>query len=792
MKMTLKISILFTGLFLCNFLFSQQFQITGKIVDEKNHPIEFAEILLLNQDSVAVKSELSNAAGIFSIRTANSNYILQVKHLKDIIYSRNVNLESNINLGNVKAGNVKEIKEVVIQGKKKLIERKVDRLIFNVENSIISQGVNGIEVLQNTPKIDLSRGGIQLIGKSSVGIMVNGRLLNLTGADMENYIKSMRSDNIARIEVITNPPAKYDAEGNSGLINIVLKKNANLGWKGNTSLSYTQRSYAGIAPSANLYYTGKKLSVAFSLSGNAEAKSPTSGREIEFSSTYRKSSEQKKENYTGVNSNMNINYSINEKNDIGLIYNGSFIKNDQKGNIMNYFMSKPLNQLDSLQHSPYKNVTKYNYHSLSTYYDLKLDTLGKKMSVYFNYLGKNNRSDRDFSTTTSSGLNNAALYGSKADYSIYSGNADFTLPYEFADIEAGVKYTSITNNSDISYFNVINGASIFNPSKSNEFNYKENIFALYFSATKEIVEKWEVQIGLRYENASTRGYSKTLNQTQHNKFDNFFPSVFVTYTPNKNNSFSIAYSKRIDRPGFYEVNPFRIYTDFYSYDSGNPNLIPSNTHNIELSYLYKNNLSVTLYGSRLAQGKDYITTVSDNSNSTISQPMNFYNQNTLGLDISYTYKPYKWFNSYNSLSGYYNDSKSYMEQLTIPSFSGYGAFVSTKNTFTLNDKKTSFLVLNFFQNLPTKEGFVKSFNRASLDLGLRLMFLDKSLQVNALISDIFAQNRNKNTEYYPTYNYFSTIYNDMRSFNLSISYSFGNKKIKTTNKKIENLEQSRL
>ncbi len=790
--MTLKISIVFTGFFLCNSLLSQQFQITGKIIDEKNNPIEFAEILLLNQDSVAVKSELSDAKGLFSLETAGSKYILQVKHLKDLIYSKNVNVESNINLGNIKTESIQEIKEVVIEGKKKLIERKVDRLIFNVENSIVSQGVNGIEVLQNTPKIDLSRGGIQLIGKSSVGIMINGRLLNLTGTDLENYLRSMRSDNITKIEVITNPPAKYDAEGNSGLINIILKKNTNLGWKGNTSLSYIQRTYAGIAPSANLYYTGEKLSLSFGLSGNIESKSPTSGRNIDFSNHYRKSSEQKKEKYTGGNTNMNINYSINEKNDIGLIYNGSLIKNDQKGNIVNYFLSKPLNQLDSLQQSPYKNKNKYNYHSLSTYYDLKLDTLGKKMSVYFNYLGKNNRTDRDFSTSTNSGINNAALYGSKADYGVYSGNVDFTLPYEFADIEAGAKYASIKNNSNISYFNVINGASSFDPSKSNEFNYRENIFALYFSITKEIAEKWEMQMGLRYENTYTKGYSNTLSQTQRNKFDNFFPSVFVTYTPNKSNSFSIAYSKRIDRPGFYEVNPFRVYTDFYSYDSGNPNLIPSYTHNLELSYLYKNNLSITLYGARLLQGKDYITTVSDNSNATISQPMNYYNQNTLGLDISYTYKPFKWFNSYNNFSAYYNNSKSYLEQLTIPSFSGYGAFVSTKNTFTLNEKKTSFLILNFFQNLPTKEGFIKSLNRASLDLGLRLMFLNKNLQVNALISDIFAQNRNKNEEYYPTYNYFSTIYNDMRSFNLSVSYSFGNKKIKTNNKKIDNQEKTRL
>jgi outer membrane receptor protein involved in Fe transport len=797
MKKTHIISLLLIIIFQNN-IFSQN-KITGKVVDNDNNPIEFIEVQLKNKDSIILKSELTNAEGEFLLETDKGKYVLLFRQIGEVYYKQNIILNQDIDIGTVNVIlKTKQLEEIIVVSKKKLIERKVDRIIFNVDQSIVSQGVDAIEVLQRTPKVDVSKGSIQLVGKSNLGVMINGRLLNLSGSEIESYLRTIRSENISKIEVITTPPSKYDAQGNSGLINIILKKNTNEGWKGNISSTYIQRTYAGFIPSTSIFYNSEKVSLSFNLSADTEAKKPTSNTNIEFDEKYRNANESRKESSKGLTAGLNLNYSINKNNDLGFIYSSNFWDTRQNGKSENKFYTKFSNELDSIQYTPFYNKNKYNYHSFSSYYDLKIDTLGKKMNVNFNLLTKDNRNKRDFSTSSYIGnyenLNtyNSAINNSISKFNVYSLNIDFTLPYKFANIETGSKITLIENNSEIAFFNNTIGNGFFDTTKSNEFNYKEKVVAFYVSANKEIGEKWTSQIGLRYENTETRGNSITLNTIQNNLFSNLFPSAYLTYDPNENNSFGVSYSKRIERPGFSEVNPFRVYSDFYSYESGNPQLLPVLTDNVELSYVFKNNLSLTLYGSKLNQGKDYITLTNINNNSVISTPQNYYNQNTLGFDVSYTYEPLKWLNSFNSYSAYYNDSKSYIQNITIPNFKGYGSYFSSKNSITLNTNKTTFVLLNFFQSFPNTEGFLKSYNRASFDLGFKFMQFNKNLQVSIVAYDMFRQNRNRGIETYPNYKYSTNIYNDIRNITLSLNYKFGNNKVKTINKKIENTEKQRL
>ena len=781
-----------------NQVFSQ-IKISGQINDEKNNPVEFIEIQLKNRDSIIVRSELTDQGGKFLVEAEKGEYTLFVRQIGETYHMQKINLSKDIYIGVINITlKAKELEEIIVVSKKKLIERKVDRIVFNVDQSIVSQGVDAIEVLQRTPKVDISKGSIQLVGKSSLGVMINGKLLNLSSAEIESYLRTIRSENISKIEVITTPPSKYDAQGNSGLINIILKKNSSEGWKGNFSTTYIQRTYGGFIPSTSIFYNSKKVSLSFNLSADTEAKKPTSRTNIDFDTNYRNATETRKESSKGLTAGINLNYSINDKNDIGFLYSSNFWDTRQNGRNENKFFTASTNVLDSIQNTPFYNKNKYNYHSLSTYYDLKIDSLGKKMNINFNLLTKDNKNNRDFSTSSYIGnyenLNfyNAAINNSHSKFNVYSLNVDFTLPYKFANIETGSKITFVENNSEIEFFKNTLGNPIFDPTKSNEFNYKERVTAFYVSANKEIGEKWTAQFGLRFESTQTIGNSLTLNTKQKNNFSNLFPSAYLTYDPNENNSFSIAYSKRIERPTFSEVNPFRVYSDFYSYETGNPNLLPMLTDNIELSYIFKNNLSLTLYGSRLNQGRDYLTITNNSDNSVISTPQNYYNQNTLGIDISYTYEPFKWINSFNSLSAYYNNSKSYIGNITLPNFEGYGSYFSSKNTFTLNKNKTTFLLLNFFQSFPNTEGFLKSYNRASFDFGFKFMQFNKNLQVSLIAYDLFAQNRNRGIETYPNYRYSTNIYNDIRNITLSLNYKFGNNKVKTNNKRIENSESQRL
>lgn len=765
------------------FSFSQII-VKGKVKDSISY-IEFANVILTDVDNNFVSGSITNDQGSFTIKSKKGKYNLIVTFIGYKDWVKEVLVKNkDIDLGNITLIHSKnKLDEIVISAKKPLIQKKVDRLIFNVENSIVSQGVDGLEVLQRTPRIDVSSGGIKIIGKSSVNVLIDGRVLNLSSSDLEAYLRSIRSDNISKIEVITTPPAKYDAEGNSGLINIVTKKNPNLGWDGSVGATYIQRTYAAFIPTSNVKFATKKLNISLNVSADTEAKKSISTNDVEYTSRFWNTSKDRKDSSKGLMLNLNSNYKINEKSETGFIYSGSFWDISQRGNNISNFIQKENFVLDSILTTLTRNKNKYNFHSINGYYDLKLDSIGKKFSLNIDYLVKDSSNDIDFNSINRLGngvnsLNTSVLNNSDNKYEVASLKTDFTLPYDAFDLEVGGKLTFINNNSSLFYYDTTYGTPIINLNRSNQFEYEERTSALYISIEKELSEKWIAQIGLRYENTYLKGFSPTLNQTNTNNLNNIFPSAYISYDPKENHSLSMSYSKRIDRPGFSNLNPFRIYSDPYSYESGDPFLLPSFTHNLEFSYIYKNNLSLILYGSKLIDVIDFITIANENSNEIITKPENLYNQYTYGLDVSHRLTLFKWVNSYNSVSTYFNKANSNFENETLKSYDGYGVYFSTKNTISLNEKRTSFFTINFFQSFPNVDGFFKSRNRASLDLGLKFRLLEENLQVNISGNDLFKQNRNVGEEQYQDFTQSSSIYNDMRNFTLSLTYKIGSKNVK--------------
>ncbi|UPF07242.1 carboxypeptidase-like regulatory domain-containing protein, partial [Flavobacterium psychrophilum] len=225
-------------------LFSQV-TISGQIKDKKNKPIEFLEIQLQNNDSIIVKSELTNVDGKFTILTEKGEYQLIIKQLGKVLQKQKITAKQDTYIGVIQIIETQQqLEEVIIASKKKLIERKVDRLIFNVENSISASGGDAIDALKITPSIRVQNDKITMIGKSGMSIMIDDKLIQLSGYDLVNFLKTISSDNIKNIEVITTPPAKYSAEGNSGLVNIKLKKAKKDSWNATINSAYRQATYA--------------------------------------------------------------------------------------------------------------------------------------------------------------------------------------------------------------------------------------------------------------------------------------------------------------------------------------------------------------------------------------------------------------------------------------------------------------------------------------------------------------------------------------------------------------------
>lgn len=665
-----------------------------------------------------------------------------------------------------------KINEVVISGKKKLIERKADRLIFNVDASLASQGMDAVETLANVPmmKIDENLGIISIVGKSSVAVMVNGRMLNLSGDALMNYLKTIRSENISKVEVITTPPAKYEAQGNSGIINIVLKKNPNLGFSGNIGTGINQRTYFGGSANGTLNYQTEKLSLSLKTNYTNSAKRTNENYSI-ISDTISKSKSIRKDMWKNLSPSLMMSYKIGKKSEVG--FNYMFSTENPDMNIVNTtdYLNNTKSIENLLTNTLHREKNKMN--TLSAYYDLKLDSIGKKLSITGNYYGNNSSTTVNFNTLKASDQSIEYVKTiSVIKPEIFSGQADLELPFSFGTIETGAKYTHFKNISDLSYSTLQNSGWMINPSRTNIFRYQEKNMAGYVSIAKDFDTKWQTKFGVRYESTYVDGLTPSTGERNKYNYGQWFPSAFVAYKEDKN-AYSISYSRRINRPDMDNLNPFRWYSNTNSYSSGNPLLQPSYINNYEISYTYNNKLNASLFYLYLKNGFGQVSFQNGLENQ--GTYLNTYDNDSFGLNVSYTDKILPWWEATAFASASLTNSKIYNIDATPKK--GHTLDYSIRNTLTLNTAKTINFFVNFSQSLPYKNvnSYFHSFT--NLDTGIKVSLMDKQLQLNASVTNIFAQYW-KGDIYYANNSQHFNNYWDGRSFRLSVNYTFGNKKIK--------------
>jgi hypothetical protein len=763
----------------------QVLRLTGSVRDSTAHAVEFAEVNLLREDSVHVKTAFTDSLGKFQLFAVKGNYKLTVGLFGKVLYAKNINLINDYDIGVAEVKISNTLAEVVITAQKRLIERKLDRLVFNVQNSIASQGMDLVEVLKNTPMVKVDDNGLSLIGKSGMSVMIDDRILNISGGDLINYLKSLRSEDVAKIEIITAPPAKYDAAGNSGIINIILKKRKNTGFSGNLSSSYTQTTYPGYANSANLNFQADRYTISVKLRQYHSMQKASEQTDL-IGDTSLLSNTVRKDISYGIGVNTSVNYKLKKNSDIGFIYDIS--KTHTNEDINNFATYKTGNTADSILATSSNQHNSTLSQTLSIYYDVKLDTIGGKLSFGFNQFSNLPNKLENLQTTSDINPNQQPVQNSSnMRYSISSVQGDFSLPTKWAAIELGTKYTQFVNNSDVKYFDYTNQKYEIDSSKSNVFNYKEYNIAGYINANKDFNKKWSSQVGLRYEYSSVNDYSPTANQGNQYHYGKIFPSIYLQYKLNDTNTFNINYSKRINRPGFGLLNPFRWYSNPYIYFTGNPFLQPSFNHNIELNYLYKDILTVTIYGQETINGFSGITTFNNSIKELTFE--NYLTQYNWGITSSLDLNPLSWWEFYVNVVSYYSTSESAIK--TVTPQSGFSASFGLNNTFSINRTKTVFLLLNFFNNLPSRDINVYSQGISDLSMGIKYSLLNKTLNLNATVEDVFKGTVSKGTMYYENFIQTFNNYYDNRRISLSVSYNFGNKNIKAKNKQIQFSEKAR-
>lgn len=765
--------------------------ISGKITDQNNEPLTgaVAELLAVS-DSSLVKINVADVTGIYSFEKIKpGNYFLKISFLgfetflgNAFIFNGNSLEMPVIKLRNV----VKNLQQANVTAFKPLVEVRSDKTVFNVENSVNAVGNSAFELLQKAPGVVIDNNdNLYLKGRSGVLIQIDGKSLQLTGQELADLLKSMQSTDVEAIELISNPSSKYDAEGTAGIINIKLKKNKNLGTNGNVTLGYAIGKYSKYNTAISLNNRSKKINTYVNYSNNW-------GKRFNEFNLYR---EQNPYIFTqtspSVRDPFNHNYktgadfTVNKKHSMGAMVFGNYSTaegyNDAKNTISNFTTHSSDSILNSFQtFTSFANNINANInhryadtlgHELTTDVDAGFYT-GERKSLQPNIYtlpdGSTILSEKRYRTATPTEIN------------IYTVKTDYNQTFLKGKLGLGIKLSLVETDNTYEFFNIIDGAEINDLNRSNHFVYTEKINAGYINYQRTI-NKFDLQAGLRTELTSSEG-DLTSATTQNDKnvkrsYTDFFPSGGITFNLNKNNSFALIYSRRIDRPNYRDLNPFEFKLDELSFQRGNPFLNPQYTNNIELSHTYKYTVTTSIGYSRttdffaqitdtLSEGKSYLTS------------RNLATEEIMSANFSASWQPKKWYSLYLNIGGvnqHYNADFGNGKTIntSVANFNLYA-----QNTFKL-PFDFSIEVSGWYNSAGVWGGSYKTEAQGSLDLGLqKKLFKDQStLKLSA--TDIFhtAPWRSTNT-------YAGIVIKvdgswESQQFKASLSWRFGNKQMKS-------------
>lgn len=774
------------------FSFSQTYK--GRVLDSKQQPIAYANVMALKiSDNKLLAGIITNDNGNFELKlkTEQSFYL----EIHFIGFETQKITPTKTDLGTIiLKEQATELKEVVVQGRKKLIKRKVDRLIFDVASSSKSSAGDAMEVLKVTPSIRVRNDRITMIGKSGMQVMVNDRLVRLSGDALVNYLASIPSENIKNIEVITAPPAKYDANGNSGLININLKKAKENSWNSTIWSYYRQRTQPTGSVGGSFMYNKNKLSINSSVSYRNGT-----NNNVYKTNTYYQNSVWKREHFPknpshNTNASIDINYQLTKNWSMGGQYrynifgiqsdrpNTAYISNRTTNELIKTLQSQQNDSRDYTMHSfNYNNTLKFGKRKITfdvDYFDFKDTQLANYQGVQTiistndkkNYKGKNDN---------------------KQNISNFSSVLDVEYPTEFAKFNFGGKLSFSKSLNNLSYFNsdLVNQPIQSMPLSKNDFQYDENIHALYFSVSKNFGEKFSAKAGLRMENIQTKSISKNLNFDKKNDYTKWFPTLYFSYDVTNNSNFSGSYSKRIQRPRFLDLNPNGQYNNPFRVVKGNPFLQPAYIDNIDFSYSYKN-LDTKIYYTYEDNMYGQLPLSDSSSSVTTLIDENYMNRYRYGISESYRFKYFKWWSSTNSIDFNYSVAKFNLDTPHADR-KGYNTTFSTNNVFVLNKPKTLKAAVNFWYNFPSVDGIFENKSASSLSFILQYMMLDNNLRLSFRASDIFRSSGERSEAVINGVLQKANYYYDNQYFQFAVSYRFGNKKIKAKRNKTGNNEERR-
>lgn len=794
-------------------------KITGNIKDGGNQKIiDAASVSLLHaKDSSLVKVAVADKQGNFTFDDVKEgNYLLlatSIGHTKTYSPLFAITASSLKEIGTLQlVPTDKSLSSVTVTAKKPLIERKLDRTIVNVDASITNAGNTALEVLEKSPGVTVDKdGNISLKGKSGVVILIDGRPSYLSGPDLANMLKSMNASQLDQIEIMTNPPAKYDAAGNSGVLNIKTKKNKQFGYNGSITTGYTQGRYARFNEGANFNYRNGKVNLFSNLNFNRNHKS----EELLISRNFRDvntkdiksifDQESKMENqgyyYSGK---VGMDYSINKRTTIGAVVNGFINPSTWESNTSTSIYD-PHNVLTEVTKSSTRNDERWKNFSSNLNFRTTFDSAGQELTVDMDYVQYKATSKQPLLSANYDNAGNSTsaptvLMGNlPTDIKIYSGRIDYTLPLkEGAKFETGIKSSYVKTDNNAVYDSLKTGGAVLDSGRSNHFFYKENINAAYVNYSRPFGKKWSAQLGLRLENTNadgtSSGYEYNTNQdkfiaitkTFKRHYTQLFPTAYIQYTANEKNQFVINYGRRINRPDYEDMNPFVHFLDRYTFEQGNPNLSPQFAHNIEMSHTYKGFLTTTANYTSTTDIIQQVIEQNDQTNETYIKKANIASLKQLGLSVSANKELTKWWTGNVYMNVYNNHFKGQVNNEDI-SISITSFMVQLQQQFKLG-KGWSAEISGFYRSKGV-EGVIFINPIKQVNAGISKQVLKGKGSVRLNFRDIFAGNVFVGSSKYGTVDANFKNVNDSRAVGISFNYRFNKGKLKASSGRKKSVDE---
>ncbi len=796
----MKIKILFTLLILPIFAFTQNFSLSGNIQNKNKEALVFANITLQTKDTIYIKSSVSDNNGIFILKNIKKDtYLIKITSFGFQEYTNKITIAKNVILKPIiLTEKIENLTEIELNTTQPSIQQKTDRLVFKLNNSILSNNTTW-EILKNTPSVFVFKDNL-MVNNSPAAVYINNKKVQLSQNELRNFLESYAGNTVKSIEVLANPSAKYDANGNA-IINIITKKNKFSGYKGSAFADYTQGIYAKYNFGMNHFYKKNKWDVFANYTYSPSTDFIFMDESINYfdnannlESTWLAKYDIKTTKETH-NLLFNVDYSIDKKNKITLstlhyIQPKEVTNNDTFGEIFDQN-----NQLNNT----YKAISNFDKDTKNLSYSLDYSRKLKKEGAYFNtsisYNYYNKKDEQDvvtnyFSSNQTITNTNGFLINSNQKININTYQVDYGYPIDKTiNFEAGAKFANITSKSQLKQDDYFSG----NTQNSDTFLYDETNFAGYLNLNKKW-KKWSAQFGLRAELTKTKGNSISTSQINTNNYFTLFPTLYLNYNPSKNHIFSFSYGKRINRPKYAQLNPFTYYFSDFAANVGNPDLKPAIENKIDLTYMLQRKYRFNFFFTHEKDKAEELSFQDNDTNFVWFVISNLKQKVTSGFSFYTNYKLTNLWSISTTYALYYKETVFQAQEPNpiLVTQNTWRNILLINNNFTLLKDKSLQTSVNFGYSSGNIMGSYKQSERKYIHLNFSKKILKNNGTISLKISDIFnTDNLNFRSTYLDQDNgYYQK--NESQKIKIGFRYNFGNRKLKENKTQKSTKEQNRV